>query len=65
MIIQSGTTWEQARADAEKAGIILTKRTHSKGGYVCFASKQLRESLQQVFTLRQLPEKNILISGKL
>ena len=65
MIIQPGTTWEQARVDAQNAGIILTKRTHSKGGYVCFASKQLRQSLLQVLTLRQLPEKDIYICGKI
>ena len=65
MLIKPGTTWEQARKDAEEAGIVLTKRTHSKGGYVCFASKKLRESLAQLWTLRQLPEKKLLISGKL
>ena len=61
-LLLNGRTWEQARDDARKAGIILTRRPHSKGGYVCRASNELKEALQLQMELRNLPE---FISGKL
>ena len=61
-LLLNGRTWEQARDDAQKAGIILTRRPHRKGGFVCRASKELKEALQLQMNLRDLPE---FISGKL
>lgn len=55
MDIINGVTWEQARKEAAQSGIILTHRKHTKGGYVCYASKRLRESFKMLHQLRQLP----------
>ena len=41
-----GRSWEEARAEAEQAGIVLTKRKHKKGGCVCYANKELRKLFQ-------------------
>lgn len=61
--ITSEEEWKKAQAELHEAGIILTHRQHRKGGYVCYASEELREALNRVHTLRQLPKKNLLISG--
>ena len=37
--------WKRARLDLRKRGIILTHRRHSLGGYVCYASPQLRTTI--------------------
>ena len=34
-----------AREQLKRLGIILTNRRHRKGGYVCYADKQLRQAL--------------------
>lgn len=39
--------FEQARKELASIGIILYNRKHRKGGYVCRASKALRESLEE------------------
>ena len=39
----NGRSWESARIEAAQMGIVLTKRKHKKGGYVCYASKKLRK----------------------
>ena len=63
--ITSEADWKKAQAELHEAGIILTHRQHSKGGYVCYASKELTEALNLVHSLRQLPSKNFLLSGAL
>ena len=35
--------FEKARKELAKRGIILYNRKHRKGGYICRASKKLRE----------------------
>ena len=65
MILSQGKSWDEARQDALKVGIILTRRKHRKGGYVCYASAQLRCSLEQLQKLREMPANNILIAGAL
>ena len=61
--IKNEAEWKKAQTELREAGIILTHRQHRKGGYVCYASEELREALTRVHTLRQLPKKNLLISG--
>lgn len=61
--IKNEAEWKKAQAELREAGIILTHRQHRKGGYVCYASTELREALTRVHFLRQLPKKNLLISG--
>ena len=39
------TDFETARELLHSIGITLTTHTHKKGGYVCYADKQLRKSL--------------------
>ena len=65
MIFKNNQTWEQAQLEAERSGIVLTRRPHKKGGYVCYANKQLRESLQLMVQLRQLPQQGYLLAGKI
>jgi len=38
--------FEKARKELASVGIILYNRKHRKGGYVCRASKELRERLR-------------------
>jgi len=40
--------FEKARKELASVGIILYNRKHRKGGYVCRASKELRERLQSL-----------------
>lgn len=48
IIIKPGHTWEETRTALAQTGIILTHRPHKKGGFVCYASKALRESLRRL-----------------
>ena len=57
--------FEQARIELASIGIILYRREHRKGGYVCRASKTLRESLARVQALKELPQQNIYLHGKI
>lgn len=57
--------FEEARKELAAIGIILYNRKHRKGGYVCRASKPLRESLARVYAFNQLPKEDIVIRGKL
>ena len=41
--------WREARVQAARSGIMLTRRKTSNGNYVCFLSKKAKESL--LFTL--------------
>ena len=52
--IREGVSWEQARDELAAKGIILTHRMHRKGGYVCKASKALRESMELLDALNEL-----------
>ena len=61
--ITTEAEWKDAQVKLREAGIILTHRKHRKGGYVCYASKELCEALDRIYILRQLPKQNILISG--
>ena len=45
--LKTGVSWEQARDELRMTGIILTHHRHKKGGFVCYASKALRESLKR------------------
>ena len=56
---------EAARKQLASIGIILYNKKHRKGGYVCRANKALRESMDRMYALRELPEQDILICGKL
>jgi len=49
-VIKKGTSFEEARRLLASIGIVLTSRPHRKGGYVCKASKQLREQLMHYET---------------
>ena len=64
MVIKEGS-WEDARAKAKASGIVLTRRTHQKGGYVCYAGKALREALARMAEMKSLPEEGIMINGKI
>ena len=55
MILRENQTWEQARIEAQRAGIVLTRRPHKKGGFFCYAGKKLR----------QLPDQGYLLAGKI
>ena len=58
--------FEQARKELASIGIILYNRKHRKGGYVCRASKSLRESLERAYTFKEMIQGNdIQIRGKL
>ena len=57
--------FETARKKLNAVGIILTTHRHSKGGFVCYANKTLRESIARVFALRDLPDDDIHIHGKI
>ncbi len=57
--------FEIARQKLQSIGITLTKRTHRKGGFVCYANKQLRQSMARMLALKQLPQNDIFISGAL
>ena len=41
--LRENQTWEQARIEAQRAGIVLTRRPHKKGGFFCYAGKKLRQ----------------------
>ena len=57
--------FEIARQKLQSIGITLTKRMHRKGGFVCYANKQLRQSMARMLALKQLPQNDIFISGAL
>ena len=64
-VIIDEKNFESAREQLASIGIILYNKKHRKGGYVCRANKALRESMARMFALRELPEQDIFISGKL
>jgi hypothetical protein len=63
-VIISGD-FEDARKKLNSIGITLTTRPHKKGGFVCYANKELRESIARAIALQELPKDNIFFSGKL
>jgi len=64
-IIIEEKDFEAARKELASIGIILYRREHRKGGYVCRAGRRLRESLREVYALRSLPSAGYKISGSL
>lgn len=54
-----------ARKQLKSVGIILTTHPHKKGGFVCYANKELRASIARLQALRDLPEDEIFIHGKI
>ena len=40
--------FDEARKELQSIGITLTTRRHKKGGYVCYANKALRLSIEQL-----------------
>ena len=50
--------WKRARIDLRKRGIVLTHKKHRKGGYVCFASPQLRTYINLLTDPKAYEQKN-------
>lgn len=64
--IEIGTkNFEEARKELASIGIILYRKEHRKGGYICRASRTLRESIARTQALKELPKDNIYIHGKI
>lgn len=64
--IEIGTkNFEEARKELASIGIILYRKEHRKGGYVCRANKALREGLIRAMALKNLPQQNIYLHGKI
>ncbi len=57
--------FDEAREKLASIGIILYRRKHSKGGYVCRASRTMRESIARVRALKELPKDDLFIHGAL
>ena len=41
--------FEEARKKLKTIGVVLTTHPHKKGGFVCYASRELRLSMEKVF----------------